>query len=128
MPGEFQIEAERMLRVARRDLKAASAMADPEMFDEPSWGFHIQQAAEKALKAWISILEQDYPFTHDLAVLRRLITDFGADPSPFQALDQFSPFAAQLRYDDDPEPLNLDRSRWNQVCADLVEHVAQLIG
>ena len=61
MPDEFQLEAERMLRVARRDLKAASAMTDSEMFDEPSWGFHIQQAAEKALKAWISILKHDSP-------------------------------------------------------------------
>ena len=127
MANEFQLEAERMLRVARRDLKAASAMTDPVMFDEPSWGFHIQHASEKALKAWISSLKHDYPFTHDLAVLRRLIIDFGGDPSPFQPLDQFSPFAAQLRYDDDPEPLNLDRGHWNQLCSCLVDHVGQLI-
>ena len=127
MPDEFQLEAERMLRVARRDLKAASAMTDCGMFDEPSWGFHIQQASEKALKAWISSLKRDYPFTHDLAVLRRLIIDFGADASPFQALDQFSPFAAQLRYDDDPEPLNLDRTHWNQVCSALINHVGKFV-
>jgi HEPN domain-containing protein len=64
-----------MLRMAHRDLKAARAMLASEIFDEATWGFQIQQATEKALKAWISCLDHVYPFIHDLAVLRRLITD-----------------------------------------------------
>lgn len=54
MPSECQREAARMLRLAQRDLKAALSMIDPDLFDEASWGFHLQQATEKALKAWIA--------------------------------------------------------------------------
>jgi hypothetical protein len=31
-------------------------MLDPDLFDEASWGFHVQQATEKALKAWMSAI------------------------------------------------------------------------
>jgi HEPN domain-containing protein len=116
-----------MLRIAQRDLKAARSMLDADLFDETTWGFQIQQATEKALKAWISVLGHEYPYTHDLALLNRLIGDFGGDPSAFQPLQRFSPFGARLRYDDEPESLNLDRATWNQLCADLLEHVASLI-
>jgi hypothetical protein len=45
MQADFQREAVRMLRIAHRDLKAASAMLDVDLFEEPTWGFQIQQAA-----------------------------------------------------------------------------------
>ncbi|SBO43402.1 conserved protein of unknown function [Cyanobium sp. NIES-981] len=102
-------------------------MLDPDLFDEATWGFHVQQATEKALKAWMSALERDYPRTHDLALLGQLIIDGGGDPTPFQSLENFTPFGARLRYDDEPEVLNLDRAAWNQLCADLLEQVASLI-
>lgn len=47
MPSECQREAARMLRLAQRDLKAALSMIDPDLFDEASWGFHLQQATER---------------------------------------------------------------------------------
>jgi HEPN domain-containing protein len=127
MQDDFRREAARLLRIAHRDLKAARAMLDGGIFDEATWGFQIQQATEKAFKAWISCLGHEYPLTHDLALLCRLISDFGGDPATFQPLEQFSPFGARLRYDDEPESLNLDRAVWNQRCADLLEHVAGLI-
>jgi len=37
-----------MLRIARRDLKAARALQEPSI-DEASWGFQIQQVVEKSL-------------------------------------------------------------------------------
>jgi HEPN domain-containing protein len=100
-----------MLRIAHRDLKAARSMVDYALFDEASWGVHVQQATEKASKAWISALEHEYSSTHDLALLCRLFTAFGARP----------------RYGDKEEPLNLDRVAWNRLCADLFSHVAVLI-
>lgn len=127
MPSERQREAARMLRIALRDLKAARSMVDLDLFDEPSWGFHVQQATEKALKALISALEHEYPRTHDLALLFRLVNDFGGNPIPYQALENFTAFGAKLRYEDEEEPLNLDRTVWNQLCADLLVHVASLI-
>lgn len=66
MPTDYQHEAIRMLRIARRDLKAARSMLDADLFEEPTWGFQIQQATEKALKAWISVLGHEYPHTMTL--------------------------------------------------------------
>lgn len=127
MPSECQREAARMLRLAQRDLKAALSMIDPDLFDEASWGFHLQQATEKALKAWIAVLDHDYPRTHDLALLCRLIMDFGGDPSRYQALVNFTPFGSRLRYEEEFDSLNLIRTNWNQLCTDLLAHVAVLI-
>ncbi|MFZ9752689.1 MAG: HEPN domain-containing protein [Cyanobium sp.] len=127
MPAEGRRpDASLMLRIAHRDLKAARGMLDEDGFDEATWGYHIQQATEKALKAWISCLGQDYPRTHDLLLLFGLISDLGGDPSPFQQLVNFSPFGTRLRYDEE-EPLGLERSLWNERCADLLAHVALLI-
>jgi HEPN domain-containing protein len=44
----------RMLRLARRDLRAVQGMLDNrEMFPDEIFGFHAQQAVEKAAKAWL---------------------------------------------------------------------------
>lgn len=127
MPSDRQREAARMLRIAQRDLKTARSMLDADLFDEASWGFHVQQATEKALKAWISALDQVYPRTHDLSLLDQLIIDFGGDPTRFQSLENFAPFGLLLRYDDEPDSLNLDRAAWNQLCAELLDHVGSLL-
>ena len=50
-----------LLAMAEKDLRALSGMKDPEVFAEEVFGFHAQQAAEKALKAWIAALGQEYP-------------------------------------------------------------------
>lgn len=93
MPSDRQREAARMLRIAHRDLKAARSMLDADLCEEATWGFHIQQATEKALKAWISALELAYPHTHDLSSLGQLIIDSGGDPTAFQSLENFTPLA-----------------------------------
>lgn len=43
--------AEEILEAARRDLRALRAMTDVEAFPDEIFGFHAQQAVEKALKA-----------------------------------------------------------------------------
>jgi HEPN domain-containing protein len=43
--------AREILEVARRDLRALRAMNDAESFPDEIFGFHAQQAVEKALKA-----------------------------------------------------------------------------
>jgi len=48
-------EASRLLRVARRDLKMARRLLDPDV-EEASWGWAAQQCLEKTLKAWLHIL------------------------------------------------------------------------
>lgn len=55
--------ARMMLRMARKDLDAAGRMIENRLFAEEVFGFHAQQAAEKALKAWLSWYGVVYPRT-----------------------------------------------------------------
>lgn len=38
-----------------KDLRALQGMSDPDVFADEVFGFHAQQAAEKALKAWLAV-------------------------------------------------------------------------
>ncbi len=62
-----------------------------EVFEEVTWGFQLQQAIEKALKAWLYDLgERDVPLTHDLVLLMKQLCAIGADITAFQSLSPFS--------------------------------------
>ena len=43
-------EAQRLLKIARRDLRMARRLLDPDV-EEASWGWALQQTLEKTLKA-----------------------------------------------------------------------------
>ena len=120
-------EALAMLRIARRDLKAAQVLQD-NAIDEAIWGFQIQQAVEKALKAWLLHLGEDPPLIHNLTALLERIDRAGAEVEHFRCLEAFTIFAVQFRYDADPEPMRLDRSHWLRRAEQLVDHVASLLG
>ena len=118
-------ESESLLKIARRDLQAASLLQDPAA-DEANWGFQIKQAVQKALKAWLFSLGDDPPFIHNLTALFGRITDRGGNVEPFLPLEAFTVFAVQFRYDAEPEPMDLDRQQWHQQAEALVEHVATI--
>jgi HEPN domain-containing protein len=102
------------LRIARRDLATAMAMVDSSVFEEDAWGFYLQQATEKALKAWLLVLAPEQPpFTHNLRLLFQMLLDRGVAVQPFVGLSRFTFFAVLRRYDEEPE-----------LCADLLPHVA----
>ena len=119
-------EALALLRIARRDLKAAEVLQIPSI-DESSWGFQIQQAVEKALKAWLFSLGEEPPLIHNLTALLQRVADAGGDVEPFLALEAFTVFAVQFRYDAEPEPMELDRSDWQQRAVELVDHVELIV-
>jgi HEPN domain-containing protein len=50
------------------------------------WGFQVQQLMEKTLKAWLHLLEQDPPYTHDLGALVKLLERAGVDISAYREL------------------------------------------
>ena len=120
-------EARTLLRVALRDLQTAQLL-EAAPAPESSWGFHIQQAIEKALKAWILSLNHQSPYSHDLSDLLRILSDLGQDVEPYAEMTVFTVFAVQLRYDDEPNPLNLDRKAWHQRTEALVKHVTAICG
>ena len=61
------------------------------------FGFHVQQAAEKSLKAWLALLGVRFPLTHDLGALVGLLQET-VDATVFLPLRVYSPFGVQFRY------------------------------
>ncbi|MFM7267641.1 MAG: HEPN domain-containing protein [Cyanobium sp.] len=116
-----------MMRIAQRDLKAARALLDPGI-DEASWGFQIQQAVEKSLKAWLLHLGDDPPLIHNIKALLQRLEAAGACVADFRNLEPFTSFAVQFRYDADPEPMGLDRADWLHRAEGLIDHVELIIG
>lgn len=116
--------ASMMLRAAERDLLTLRNMT-AEAPDE-SFGFHVQQAAEKALKAWLAALGESYPLTHSLETLLRRLRAMEIATASFKRLADFTPYAVEFRYQGvaaDAEPIDrqaavallttlLDNVRW----------------
>jgi HEPN domain-containing protein len=90
--------ADLFLTKAHQDLKALTGMLDPDIFSDEIFGFHAQQAIEKALKAWIAILGIQSPKYHDLAQLLELLKDNGQDVESLWELVEFNVFAVFYRY------------------------------
>jgi len=91
--------AQRMLAAAERDLKTMKGMEDADAFPVESFGFHAQQAAEKALKAWLSMRDAPYGRTHNLRELLILLEESGARAGPWFDIGELNAFAVQFRYD-----------------------------
>lgn len=119
-------EASRLFRVARRDLKMAHRLLDPDV-EEASWGWAAQQCLEKTLKAWLDILGIKPPATHDLARLLLLLAQAGVGVGDLLPLRAFTTFAVQFRYDDEPEELGLNRFEWCNRADALIELVQSQI-
>ena len=64
-----------MLTKAHEDLSALGGMLDEDTFSDAIFGFHAQQAVEKALKACLSIAGLRYSRVHDLEALANLLSD-----------------------------------------------------
>jgi HEPN domain-containing protein len=102
----FIEEARRMLRLAERDFQTFTILrAHPDAKLAPTC-FHAQQAVEKALKAALMASQVHFRYTHDLEELWNLLADAGTTPpQPIDAVRRLSPFAVELRYDDQLIPL-----------------------
>ena len=90
--------------VAVNELKGSSSVADEIV------GFHCQQAAEKLLKALLSVLKVRVRKTHDLQELIDLAASAETPlPEDLEAVAAFNPYAAAFRYDFLPPGMALDR-------------------
>ena len=75
-----------LLTLAQRDFRAALILARADTPQMDAAGFHLQQAVEKSLKAWLILKRIDYPRTHDLNPLLGLLEDEEEDIEPFWSL------------------------------------------
>jgi HEPN domain-containing protein len=91
--------AKEILEAARRDMRALRGMHDAEAFTDEIFGFHAQQAVEKALKAWLAFLGQRFPKTHDLKSLFDLLETNGVTVAAYEQFVDLNAFAVQYRYE-----------------------------
>ena len=122
--------ARMMLDSAEKDLRSLRLLEDEG--PEESFGFHLQQAGEKALKAWIAILGGLYELTHSLETLLEQLDQCGADAPDvdrFRSISGFTAYAVEFRYqgvDEDTEPI--DREAAIVLVGDLLNHVGAKLG
>jgi len=120
--------AESLLGMAKKDLNALRGMTDSTLFADEIFGFHVQQAIEKSLKAWIAALGNEYPFHHNIAELLAALEKSGQDCKSYWDLVEYNAFAVGLRY----EALDLEASPLNRESAaekahKLFNHVQHFI-
>lgn len=74
--------------------------------------YHCQQAAEKALKAWLTLQDIVFPKTHDLEALLYLCTSSLPEFSAFSEHARLlTPFAAEFRYPGDVSEPESERAK-----------------
>ena len=94
-------QARVLVQVAKRDLSALRGMDDSHVFADQVFGFHAQQAAEKLLKAWLALLGEVYPLTHDLEVLLDRLQEREVSVDHLRPLVEYTGYARNIRYGSD---------------------------
>ncbi len=103
--GEWLTRAEHDLRVAEFLL----TMPDP---PPESIGFHAQQCAEKALKAFLTLRQVHFERRHDLNYLIDLCAPLDSAFEQFRAdADELTPYAVEYRYPDALPLISLTSAR-----------------
>ena len=92
-------QARELVRAAARDISALRGMNDPEVFADEIFGLHTQQAAEKLLKAWLALLGEVYPLTHNLELLLSILHERDVDTEELKPLVEYTPYAGRIRYE-----------------------------
>ena len=98
-------EAQRLLRLARRDRETFDLLLPLPQASLAALGFLAQQSVEKALKAVAVSRGVEVRRTHDLAALgEAILADGGALPVTVDDLRSLNPYAVEFRYDDEIVP------------------------
>lgn len=109
-----------MLTKAAQDQAAADHLMNAPKVGEETVGFHLQQAAEKLLKAVLAENDIPYELSHNLLYLLQLLEAGGASPpAEMQELGMLNPFALAFRYDLLPDVSAFDREKAQALVADL---------
>jgi HEPN domain-containing protein len=104
------------LTIAQHDLASAQKLAcDPDAYFDTAL-FHCQQAAEKAVKAFLVFHDQPFEKTHDIDRLINLALPIQPGfSSLFDEAELLTQYAVSLRYPD--ENVEPDREEFNRALA-----------
>jgi len=120
-------EANRLLRIARRDLGTAQLLLPLEGASVAAIGFHAQQCTEKALKAVCILLHIEVRRTHDLVALGQVVISEGATlPVSLDELRTLNLFAVEFRYDDEILP-DIQRDETHRIAQLVLQWAAEQI-
>ncbi len=97
MPPELEIVRE-WVQMAAEDLDAARRLLQGKPPLAQTAAFHCQQAAEKALQAYLEMRETRPPKTHVLGELFDLTCQLDPRFAPLQDADWLTHFAVEARY------------------------------
>lgn len=116
--------ARALLDVAEQDILTLRALLAATEVGDGVFGFHVQQAAEKSLKAWLAVLGVKFPLTHNLGALVALLQE-QVDTTAFLPLTAYTPFGVQFRYQEAEGDTPIDRPAALRQAQALWQHVAQ---
>ncbi|MEW6047383.1 MAG: HEPN domain-containing protein [Bacillota bacterium] len=131
LEAEQRQEAVRWLRYAQEDLLTAQAVEQNPSLARREVCWLAQQAVEKALKAALVFCGVDFPRTHDLDILCRLLPDGWATRERFPDLTELTAWAIAARYPGEwSEPTVVQAARalelatkvFHSIRADLAVH------
>ena len=116
--------ARMLLDAAERNVATLRFTCSSDEISDEIFGFHVQQAAEKLFKAWIALLGEVYPLTHNIERLFNLLADQGVAVEPFRKLIDYTPYAVEFRYTGvDPSAEAIDRTGALAIIETLLERV-----
>ncbi len=94
------------LEFAEEDLEASRTLVKKGLIRTAA--YHLQQAAEKSLKALLILQGSEIPRTHDIERLMNLLSTFYAIPRDIWDAVNLTEYAFTTRYPDDYVPVSLE--------------------
>ena len=120
--------AQALVLAAERDFELVQLMLEHNGGADEVFGFHVQQAVEKLLKAWLAIRGESYPLTHDLEQLFEVLAQGGVALGAFRSLSDYTPFAVVHRHEAlGPQEPPMDRAQAAARTASLVARVRDFL-
>ena len=125
-----QLELARLfLKKAAEDEALLDAVLHLPAIADATVGFHCQQAAEKLLKARLAQLGVRFRRTHDLQELMTLLEEAGEPlPADLSCLDELTPYAVELRYDEVVADASFDRVQARATIQKLRAYIEAKLG
>ena len=119
--------SEAWLESADEDLGAGRRDLEPPPYRRDAF-HHAQQAAEKALKAYLVALgRQRIPRTHKLEALAREVRAAGGQEPPGEALEYLESYPSYVRYPDTASPSESEAAEAIEFGAAMVAFVRQAL-
>lgn len=93
--------------------------------------YHAQQCVEKYLKGCLVCLGVDFPYTHNIARLRELLTQHLPDSVELRECELLSPYAVTARYPGVDEEVTMEEAERavaiaERVCSQLRAHLTTI--